>query len=444
MCQEGDRTGERERTCDELCNYSPFGPCSFCEPGTIENCFDGPPDVCDLETGRCEGICTVGARTCLDGAWSMCGPRPGEAPSTLPVEGGETGVLCDNGVDDDCDGQTDGNDDGCFVCGNGILEGGEQCDGEADCSNNCEVIASTLCSGAPINGGYSAGSYDEFIFTVNEETTITIEADGANDCAGMTSTLKQGEIVVARDDDGGCISFDALLEPATYTLRIGGDQALENYTLTMRFDDGEMGGIPADYNPIQCAAPPVGGADVGGISGAGGIPSPDEVGGNIVAGTPQASGEQSGGEVVASAGIPSNAAGKPGDFGGSASPGGIANSGGATSPPPSGTSGTTGGGMAAAPGGVATGPTAPSMPTTPSGTAGESMNPGSLGMQTGTTDTPSMMTGGALANDTGSVTSASSSGCDCDSTQGGHNLSWILLGLGVYLVRRRHPRVAHD
>ena len=112
--------------------------------------------------------------------------------------------------------------------------------------------------------------------------------------------------------------------------------------------------------------------------------------------------------------------------------------------PPSGTSGTTGGGMAAAPGGVATGPTAPSMPTTPSGTAGESMNPGSLGMQTGTTDTPSMMTGGALANDTGSVTSASSSGCDCDSTQGGHNLSWILLGLGVYLVRRRHPRVAHD
>ena len=51
-------------------------------------------------------------------------------------------MLKDNGVDDDRDGQTDGNDDGCFVC-NGILEGGEQCDGEADCGNNCEVIAST-------------------------------------------------------------------------------------------------------------------------------------------------------------------------------------------------------------------------------------------------------------------------------------------------------------
>ena len=41
----------------------------------------------------------------------------------------------------------------------------------------------------------------------------------------------------------------------------------ENYT-PQCVSTTEMGGIPADYNPIQCVAPPVGGADVGGISAA--------------------------------------------------------------------------------------------------------------------------------------------------------------------------------
>ena len=149
------------------------------------------------------------------------------------------------------------------------------------------------------------------------------------------------------------------------------------------------------------------GAGTGGVPSEGGTPSGHNIGGT-----------------------PTGFAGTPGDFGDDAR-------GGASSPLPGGISVAMEGGMAQGPGGVTT-------PNTPSGTtstADETMNPGSLGTTSDPTALPT--TGGTMTDENGAVTSVSS-GCDCDTTQSRHERSWILLGLGIYLGRRKRWHASRD
>jgi len=71
-----------------------------CEPGTIRDCYGGPPGTADV------GACTIGSEQCNDEG-SDWGPCIGEVvPSAeLPTPPGGTPV------DEDCDGMTDEADD---------------------------------------------------------------------------------------------------------------------------------------------------------------------------------------------------------------------------------------------------------------------------------------------------------------------------------------------
>jgi len=81
--------GKHTRTCDDACHWGDFGACAGPDPN----------DACD--TGQ-PGVCSAGTRKCVDGNLQCL------ASSTASAE------TCD-GLDNDCDGQTD--EDG--VCGAG-------------------------------------------------------------------------------------------------------------------------------------------------------------------------------------------------------------------------------------------------------------------------------------------------------------------------------------
>jgi cysteine-rich repeat protein len=82
---------------------------------------------------------------CANGVLQTC------APGTPGIEGPAGSPSCTNGIDDDCDGLTDASDPGCQnVCGNGVLDPGEQCDdGNTISGDGC----SATCQSELIPGG---------------------------------------------------------------------------------------------------------------------------------------------------------------------------------------------------------------------------------------------------------------------------------------------------
>lgn len=78
------------------CFSGEWWPCSAPQPRSDGTC---PCD--DGEERTCETPCGVGTRVCNDGRWSACSAGTG----------GEE--ICDNNIDDDCDGQIDEGDCGC-------------------------------------------------------------------------------------------------------------------------------------------------------------------------------------------------------------------------------------------------------------------------------------------------------------------------------------------
>jgi cysteine-rich repeat protein len=124
-----------------------------CTPGApgVETC-NGIDDDCDgqIDQGLGSTTCGVGAcmRTvdnCANGVLQTC------APGTPGIEGPAGSPSCTNGIDDDCDGLTDASDPGCQnVCGNGVLDPGEQCDdGNTISGDGC----SATCQSELIPGG---------------------------------------------------------------------------------------------------------------------------------------------------------------------------------------------------------------------------------------------------------------------------------------------------
>jgi len=106
---------------------------------------EGGAQMCSVGVGEC---IRDGINICVSGV-AQCGVVPG-SPST---------ETCD-GLDNDCDGSID-EDDVCSVCGNNVIESGEDCDGTdlggQTCANFgfnhgplfCQVtciIGSNLCS----------------------------------------------------------------------------------------------------------------------------------------------------------------------------------------------------------------------------------------------------------------------------------------------------------
>jgi len=91
--------------------------------GVTDKCLVG---FCDA-AGACATtpVSCDDANVCTD---DRCDPVTGcsHVVTSSPPEAKE--VSCADGADNDCDGNIDAADPDCFVCGDGVLQPGEECD----------------------------------------------------------------------------------------------------------------------------------------------------------------------------------------------------------------------------------------------------------------------------------------------------------------------------
>lgn len=124
VCGGSGYVGPRKETCDDALDNN-------CNSMVNENCFckEGVTQEC----GSKEGICTSGTQACYNNEWGIC----------MNATTG-TDEICDNGLDDDCDGYVDGEDSNCEVvtpvitgvasCSNRRQDGDEE---GLDCGGSC-------------------------------------------------------------------------------------------------------------------------------------------------------------------------------------------------------------------------------------------------------------------------------------------------------------------
>ncbi len=163
--------------CDNLDNYCSYGICN--STGKCEVRFNQTADLCRAALGECDDAdycsgsssdcfdskkadstacssgkclsgscvqCTIDSDCSTDGCFSgayrdyFCNLTNGCSYNVITKTENSTNGNCNDGIDNDCDGQTDGADSGCgtaAVCGNNIIEGTEVCDGTALAGKTC-------------------------------------------------------------------------------------------------------------------------------------------------------------------------------------------------------------------------------------------------------------------------------------------------------------------
>ncbi len=145
-----------ERTCSGDCRWGGWGVCTMtgeCEPGAS-------PTSCTTSCG------STGTRSCsADCFYTACQPGP------------ENDIgSCSDSMDNDCDGQIDCNDSGCFGLGDESCVGGRcsdgvdnDCDGQVDCND-------LACDGCVPD----CGSAEDNNLTCHDG--VDNDGDGAVDC----------------------------------------------------------------------------------------------------------------------------------------------------------------------------------------------------------------------------------------------------------------------
>ena len=91
-----DRDASIHPNSTELCDNFDNNCNGLSDEYLTRECYDGPPQTIDV------GRCRAGVETCIQGGWSDC------EDAVLPG----VGVICD-GIDNDCDSETDEADEGC-------------------------------------------------------------------------------------------------------------------------------------------------------------------------------------------------------------------------------------------------------------------------------------------------------------------------------------------
>ena len=183
-----------------------------CVPGPgggigAERCGNGRDDDCDGQTD--EGFdelgaeCTVGQGGCLAGGLWLCDPATGKAICGVPA-GSEAVERCANGLDDDCDGETD----------EGFEKAGEPCAvGQGECAAQgvweCAPGATALaCTADPQDGGPEEcnGLDDDCDGDTDEGAAVPAggcDGPDGGGCAGGTWACVEGALACVGDEHAG-------------------------------------------------------------------------------------------------------------------------------------------------------------------------------------------------------------------------------------------------
>ncbi|MCB9543638.1 MAG: hypothetical protein H6703_14485 [Myxococcales bacterium] len=226
-------------------------------PGPIERCGDGVDDDCDGETD--EAACST---PCADDA---------DCPGAICVAG-LCGVpeVCDDGDDDDADGAIDcldpdcAGDPVCGPCGNNALDPDEGCD-DGDrlagdgCAPDCTVEAGFRCAPPGIDA-CAAGQPADALTLVAGETAPPLGGNGGN---AFADPCPAGEVVIGFDlhigDEwrfsGGAINVQRIRAQCARLDRVGDAFALTPTGVTPDRAGVPDSGVPAGYNtPLRCPA----------------------------------------------------------------------------------------------------------------------------------------------------------------------------------------------
>ena len=179
---------------DENCDGSANEGCA-CDEGQTTSCYEGPEGTLEV------GLCQSGTQTCdINGQWSTC--EGVVYPTT---------EACDE-VDNDCNGQTD--EGGvCVVCGDGIINGSEECDDSGvydgdGCSSSCTIESGYNCAGAPsfcspidTDGDGVADTSDNCPNVANADQ-VDVDGDGIGDACDNCASVANPD---QADSDGDVV-----------------------------------------------------------------------------------------------------------------------------------------------------------------------------------------------------------------------------------------------
>ncbi len=153
-----------------------------CTSGDTQGCYTGPSGT------EGEGECTAGYKTCTDGSWGSC------AGQVLP----ETEV-CDDTLDNDCDGDTDDDDSDCVA---------PECTSDSDCTCSSSTCFDTDWYNYSEYGLCTSGTCDIGTGTGEPcEPVVTTCDSGCYSCGDDTCDSNCGENITSCAEDcvvGGC------------------------------------------------------------------------------------------------------------------------------------------------------------------------------------------------------------------------------------------------
>ncbi len=174
--------GRRTRRCSELCAWSAWGDCipHECSPGESRDCYEGPVGTAGF------GLCRLGRTHCMEGLWGAC---EGEVQPNHE--------LCDDGLDNDCDGTTDQGDRDC----GGDVDVGDPCKRDEECGGLM------ICLMEPEVPGFRGG-YCSFLDCDGDcpDGSACGETMGLNLClsrCGRNADCQPGQICADAETDIG-------------------------------------------------------------------------------------------------------------------------------------------------------------------------------------------------------------------------------------------------